>query len=60
MNYLEVFGDNYRSGSTMRLGLDLLVNDSQVRRDLEALGYSVIAFETGFDSLESDLTFDLN
>jgi hypothetical protein len=48
MNYIEVFGDNYRSGSTTRLGLDRLVKDSQVRRDLEALGYSFVAFETGF------------
>ena len=54
MNYLEAFGDYYRSGSTMRLGLDLLVNDSQVRRDLEALGYSIIAFETGFIFTELD------
>ena len=48
MNYIEVLGDFYRSGSRTRLGLDRLLNDSQVRRELEALGYSVVAFETGF------------
>ena len=48
MEYLELLDDSYRPGNTEKIGLDHLIRQSRVRRELEALGYSVVAFETGF------------
>ncbi|MFV2045676.1 MAG: hypothetical protein ACC700_20910, partial [Anaerolineales bacterium] len=48
MEYLEVLDDSYLAGTTEKIGLDRLIRQSRVRRELEALGYSVVAFETGF------------
>ncbi len=48
MEYLEVLDDSYRAGNTEKIGLDHLIRQSRVRRELEALGYSIVAFETGF------------
>jgi hypothetical protein len=47
MEYLQEIGD-YKPGTTSRVGLTELVHHSAVRRALEGLGYTSIAFETGF------------
>lgn len=48
MNYLEALGDRFQAGNSEKHGLDELIRHSRVRSELEALGYSVVAFETGF------------
>ncbi|MFQ5922466.1 MAG: hypothetical protein ACE5M4_06445 [Anaerolineales bacterium] len=48
MNYLEALGDEFQPGRTEKHGLLALMKKSRVQRELEALGYSVVAFETGF------------
>ena len=51
-NYLEALGENYRQGNTSRAGLADLIQHSAIRRDLENLGYTMIAFETGFEATQ--------
>ena len=48
MNYLQELGDRYEPGNTTRVGITELVRHGAVRRALEDLGYTSIAFETGF------------
>ena len=47
-NYLDALGDQYVAGSTTRVGIEELIHHSAIRRGLESLGYTVVAFETGF------------
>jgi hypothetical protein len=47
MGYLQDIG-NYKPGNTSRVGLTELVRHSAVRHLFEGLGYSSVAFETGF------------
>jgi hypothetical protein len=47
-NYLEALGDNFISGSDDRSDLWGLIRDNNVRRALKELGYTVVAFETGY------------
>lgn len=48
MNYLHVLGDQYTPGNTSRVGIQDLIQNNLVRRALENLGYTIVAFETGF------------
>jgi hypothetical protein len=48
MNYLSELGSAYRPGNTSRVGITGLVRHGAVRRALEGLGYTSVAFETGF------------
>ncbi|MFM8320128.1 MAG: hypothetical protein ACKOC5_04355 [Chloroflexota bacterium] len=48
MDYLDRLNENFRPGSTTRVGLTHLIHSSAVRGELEAAGYTSIAFETGF------------
>ena len=48
MNYLQELGATFSPGNTSRIGITGLVRNSAVRQALEALGYTSIAFETGF------------
>jgi len=48
MNYLLNLGSDYRPGNTSRVGITELVRHSAVRQALEELGYTSVAFETGF------------
>ncbi len=48
MNYLEALGDEFQPERTEKHGLLALMKKSRVQREFEALGYSVVAFETGF------------
>jgi hypothetical protein len=48
LNYLSELGDDYKPGNTSRVGITELVRHGAVRQMLEALGYTSIAFETGF------------
>ncbi|MGW8250808.1 MAG: sulfatase-like hydrolase/transferase, partial [Anaerolineales bacterium] len=48
MNYLEALGDQYTAGNSSRVGIQELIHHNLVRRFLENLGYTSIAFETGF------------
>ncbi|MFV2045623.1 MAG: sulfatase-like hydrolase/transferase [Anaerolineales bacterium] len=48
LNYLEDLGDEFRAGNRETYGLDKLIRENLVQRELRALGYSVAAFETGF------------
>lgn len=52
INYVDAFGDPYTSGNTSRVGLAKLVKDSAVRQALEGLGYTTVAFETGYDATQ--------
>lgn len=48
LSYLETLGDEFRVGNTDKRGLDRLIREGLVLRELKALGYAVVAFETGF------------
>jgi hypothetical protein len=48
MSYLEDLGDDFQVGNRDKRGLDRLIREGLVLRELKALGYSVVAFETGF------------
>ena len=48
--YLDALGEGYRAGNSSRLGLVDLIRHSQARQIFEALGYQVIAFDTGYDA----------
>jgi hypothetical protein len=48
MNFLPELGDEYQPGNTSRVGITELVRHGAVRQALEKLGYTSIAFETGF------------
>jgi hypothetical protein len=48
MKYLQDLGDDYRPGNNSRVGITGLVRHGAVRQALEELGYTSVAFETGF------------
>ena len=48
MDYLPMLGSEYRPGNTSRVGITELVRHGAVRQALEKLGYTSVAFETGF------------
>jgi len=48
MDYLSELGDSYKPGNNSRVGITELVHHGRVRQLLEQLGYTSIAFETGF------------
>lgn len=52
MNYLDALSDQYRPGNTSRVGISELIKHNKVRQDLEGLGYTIYAFETGFKTTE--------
>jgi hypothetical protein len=47
-NYLQALGDQFVSSSTNRAPLEPLLKHSAVRQMLEGLGYTTVAFETGY------------
>jgi hypothetical protein len=47
-NYLEALGDNFQPGNTSRVEIAELIKNNAARQALENMGYSSIAFETGF------------
>jgi hypothetical protein len=51
-NYLDALDKRYTSGNTSRVGLPELIKHSATRQALESLGYSTVAFETGFDATQ--------
>jgi hypothetical protein len=48
MDYLQKLDPNYSPGQTTRVGLEEWIRHSTVRRAFEGLGYTIVAFETGF------------
>ena len=48
LDHIENLGEEYRPGIREKRGLDHLILNSRVRSELESLGYSTVAFETGF------------
>ena len=48
MNYLQDLGEQLKAGNTSRAIVQELIHQSLVRQALEHLGYTIIAFETGF------------
>jgi hypothetical protein len=48
MDYLPSLGEGFEPGNTSRVGITELVHHGQVRQILERLGYTSVAFETGF------------
>lgn len=48
LNYLDELGEGFVPGSDDRSGLWPLLRHGQVRRMLEDLGYTIVAFDTGF------------
>ena len=48
LSYLEDLSEEFQAGNRETHGLDRLIRESLVVRELRALGYSIIAFETGF------------
>jgi len=53
-NYLEELGDHLVSEKIDRPALDYLIKHSALRRNLEAVGYKTVAFDTGFDWTQLD------
>lgn len=51
-NYLDALGDGVVPGSEDRLWLLPMIQNNASRQELECLGYSVIAFETGFHATQ--------
>lgn len=47
-NYIQSLGDQFSGESKSRVGLMNLIKHNAVRQILENLGYSIIAFETGY------------
>lgn len=48
MNYLPALGDEFQPGNTSRVRIGELIHHNAVRRLLESIGYTSVAFETGF------------
>jgi hypothetical protein len=48
MDYLPDLGEQFKPDNTSRLGVGDLIEHSRVRQAFEELGYTSIAFETGF------------
>jgi len=49
LQYLDALGDSFQPGTDSRRALWPLIRSSAVRRSLESLGYTTVAFETGFN-----------
>jgi hypothetical protein len=47
-DYLSSLGDHFISGNTDRSDLWPLIKHGRVRQELEKLGYTIVAFETGY------------
>ena len=47
MDYIQAFPEAYSEDSDNREGVLTLLNNSKLVRELECLGYSIVAFETG-------------
>jgi hypothetical protein len=48
-DYLDKLGDQFQPGNTRRAGLIELIQHSAVRTNLESLGYTVVALDSGYD-----------
>lgn len=48
LNYLSAFGNRFTEDRTDRVGMPGLIKRSLVRQSLEDLGYTMVAFETGY------------
>jgi hypothetical protein len=48
MEYLQDIGEQFSPGNTSRIELQDLIQHSSVRQIFEELGYTTVAFETGF------------
>jgi hypothetical protein len=48
MDYIQSLGSQFKPGNTSRVGVDDLIRHGVVRKAFESLGYSTVAFETGF------------
>jgi hypothetical protein len=62
MNYLDNLGHSFQPGNTDRTLLTLLTRDSQVRRELEGIGYITVSL-SGFEPFQmkdADFYFDPN
>ncbi len=60
MDYLPSLDSQYSPGNSSRVGIQDLIHNNLVRRALENLGYTTIAFETGFKGTQwedADLYF---
>lgn len=53
-NHLEALGDRFTPENEDRSGLAGLIRDNAVRRILKDLGYTDVAFETGYSWIELD------
>lgn len=51
-NYLDAIDKRFSPGNTSRVGLPNLIQHSATRQALESLGYTTVAFETGFDATQ--------
>jgi hypothetical protein len=51
-DYLDALGSQFKPGSASRVGLANLIQHSATRQALESLGYTTVAFETGFESTQ--------
>ncbi len=52
LNYLPALSDEFKPGNTSRVGVRKLLQSNDVRHTLEGLGYTTVAFSTGFESTE--------
>jgi len=52
MNYLQELNPSYSPDQKTRVGLEETIRHSAVRKAFEALGYKIVAFETGFKGTE--------
>lgn len=52
VNYINALDDRFRPGNTSRIGLSDLIKHSATRKALEYLGYTTIAFETGYEATQ--------
>ena len=48
LNYLSALGKDFTEDRTDRIGMPGLIKHSLARRSLEQLGYTMVAFETGY------------
>ncbi|MFQ5615723.1 MAG: hypothetical protein ACE5GO_04590, partial [Anaerolineales bacterium] len=48
LTYIPALNPHYHSGNNTIAGFDKLIKHSAIRKHLESLGYTTIAFETGF------------
>jgi len=48
-DYLDHLGEEFNPSNNRRAGLVALIQDSAVRRNLEVLGYRIVALDTGYE-----------